>query len=249
MAIRSKDELKIMAESGQITGRVLTEALEQVRPGVSTLELDQYAERRIRELGAEPGFKKVRDYSFTTCINLNEGLVHGLPSKDIVIHEGDLVSVDLGAFYGGFHTDAAWTMAVNGSQTESFLKAGKTALERAIAVCQPGNRVGDISAKIQEVIEKAGYQVIQALVGHGVGRELHEDPQIPCFGAAQTGPRLKLGMTLAIEVLYAEGAPGIVVSDDGWTVQTADGSLSAIFEKTIVIEETGPRVLTPIGWE
>lgn len=254
ITVKSEKELKIMAEGGEITARVIEEVLEKVEPGVSTWELDRFAEKRIRELGGEPGFKKVSGYDFATCININAGLVHGIPSKDKILREGDIVSVDLGVFYKGFHTDAAWTKAVprqglgiGAVEIEKFLDAGKKALERAIGQCREGNYVGDISAAVQETIEGAGFNVIQALVGHGVGRELHEEPQIPCFGEPKTGARLKREMTLAVEILYAMGQPEIEVLGDGWTIVTRDGSLAVIFEETVAVGKKGPRVLTSMG--
>lgn len=280
-----------MAEGGKVTVRVIEETLERTKPGVSTLQLDQFAEKRILELGGEPGFKTVPNYNFATCININEGLVHGIPSEDKVLREGDIVSVDLGVFFKGFHTDAAWTVTAGQldseaarqqeeenpsevatfrsrrrknrslkaatskdakprqlSANEEFLEAGKSALQRATEQCVEGKFVGDISHAIQGTIEGAGFNVIRALVGHGVGRELHEAPQIPCFGEPKTGAGLKRGMTLAIEVLYAMGEPEIEVLEDGWTIRTKDESLSAIFEKTVLVGKEEPKVLTPIGW-
>jgi len=255
-----------MERAGKITAQVIGEVLARAEPGVNTWDLDQFAEKRIRELGGEPGFKKVAGYDFATCININEGLVHGIPTRDLIVKEGDIVSVDAGAFYGGFHTDSAWTKLVKGEnppagplrseaseaglkaksyeEREGFLDVGIRALERAIAQCRVGNFVGDISEAIQSVVEGAGFSVVRDLVGHGVGRELHEDPQIPCFGVGGEGAQLVVGMVLAIEVLYTWGNSGIDAADDGWTVVTKDRSLAAIFEKTVAITETGTRVVT-----
>ncbi|MFW6110041.1 MAG: type I methionyl aminopeptidase [Patescibacteria group bacterium] len=258
--IKSQEELDIMVEGGKITAQVRAELLEQAQPGVSTWELEELAERRIREQGGEPGFKRVEGYSYATCINVNEGLVHGIPSREITLQEGDLVSVDLGTFYKGFHTDAAWT-TISGQQTaigdqsevdqgaaddkKHFLETGQKALKGATQKCVAGNHVGDVSATIQRVIESEGYNVVRDLVGHGVGEELHEDPQIPCFGLQGTGPQLRPGMTLAIEVLYAQGESAIITNrKDGWTICMRDGSLSAIFENTIAVTNSGPRILT-----
>jgi len=240
-----------MVQSGAITAQVLRETLKMAAPGMSTWELDAFATRRICELGGEPGFKKVAGYDFATCININEGLVHGVPSRRKILREGDVVSIDLGTFYRGFHTDAAWTVMVGlgvlDVRVDRFLAAGKKALKNAIARCHEGGYVGDVSHTIQESIEGAGFSVVRALVGHGVGRKLHEPPQIPCFGRARSGSRLVRGMVLAIEVLYARGDSEIEILDDGWTIVTRDGSLAAIFEETVAVGKKEGRVLTPIG--
>ena len=252
-----RKKIEIMEEGGKILARVIKEALARAKPGTSTWELDQFAEERILELGGEPGFKRVPGYCFATCININEDLVHGLPSKSRILREGDIVSIDAGVFYKGFHTDAAWTIAVGQSSSSAlrlrseqaagqFLKTGEGALRKAIEQCREGNFVGDISHAIQRVVEGAGFNVIRTLVGHGVGRELHEPPQIPCFGEPGVGVELKSGMTLAIEVLYAKGNPEVEIVEDGWTVKMKDNSLSAIFENTVAVGKREAQVLTPL---
>ncbi len=256
IVVKTEEDIEKMRAGGKISAQVREEILKKAQPGVTTWELEEYARDRIKELGGEPGFMKVPGYDYATCINLNEGLVHGIPSENVVIKEGDLFTVDLGTFYEGFHTDCAWTKisgqraAVSRQQEEEqkanriFLRAGEEALERATKQCVPGNFVGDISHAIQETIEGSGYTVIRALVGHGVGEDLHEAPQIPCFGEAGKGSMLEEGLVLAIEVLYTRGGPAIETGDDGWTIKTKDDSLSGLFENTIAITEDGPEVLT-----
>lgn len=256
IVIKSREDIEKMREGSKITAQVREEVLRKAVPGVTTWELEGYARERIHALGGEPGFMRVPGYDYATCINLNEGLVHGIPSKDIVIKEGDLFTVDLGVFYEGFHTDCAWSIAVGQRDSQSvgqqekkektkFLEVGELALEKATEQCTPGNFVGDISNAIQKTIEGAGYNVSRALVGHGVGEELHEGPQIPCYGRLGSGSRFSEGMTVAIEVLYMMGEPGIQTADDGWTIKTKDNSLSGLFENTVAITKNGPEVLTP----
>lgn len=256
IVVKTEEDIEKMRVGGKITAQVREEVLKRAKPGITTWELEEYARERIGELGGKPGFMKVPGYNYAACINLNEGLVHGIPSEDVVIKEGDVFTVDLGVFYEGFHTDCAWTIisgqrtAVSQQQEEEqkenrrFLRAGEEALEKATKQCVPGNFVGDISYAIQETIENEGYNVIRALVGHGVGEDLHEAPQIPCFGEAGKGSMLEEGLVLAIEVLYATGGPAIETEADGWTIKTKDGSLSGLFENTIAITKEEPEVLT-----
>lgn len=243
--IKTVDEIQIMTEGGQMAGRVLKEALDLVKPGLTTLELDAYVEKRITSFGARPSFLDFEGYGFATCINVNDGIVHGLPGKYIIAN-GDLVSIDLGVFYKGFHTDISWTViAGKGSpEKEKFLAAGRLALEKSIDQCREGNRVGDISYAMQSVVEKSGYQVVRDLVGHGIGRDLHEEPQVPCYGRAGSGIILTSGLVLAVEVIYTQGSPKLIVLPDGWTMATKDGRLSGLFEQTVAIVGTGPKILT-----
>lgn len=257
IVVKSGKDIEKMREGGKITARVREEVLKAAVPGVKTADLEELAVTRIKELGGEPGFMKVPGYDYAICANLNAGLVHGIPSKDIVIKEGDLFTVDLGTFYKGFHTDAAWSIISNQRSAVSqqqekeqrekkrFLRAGERALAKATERCVPGNFVGDISYAIQETIESSGYAVIRALVGHGVGEELHEGPQIPCFGEPGEGSMLEEGLVLAIEVLYTMGGPAIETEDDGWTIKTKDDSLSGLFENTVAVTKGGPEILTP----
>ena len=243
--LKSPQEIELMAVGGKISAQVLGETLGIIKPGVTTLELDQFAEKRMLELGAKPSFKGFEGYRFSTCININDGIVHGIPGK-YVIQEGDVVSVDLGVIYQGFHTDTSWTvLAGKGSrQNEKFLEAGRRALAKSIKACKLGNRIGDISAVMQTEIEGSGYNVVRDLVGHGVGRELHEEPQVPCYGRAGIGPRLSEGLVIAIEVIYTSGSQKLKVMDDGWTMATKDGSISGLFEQTVAIERGMPKILT-----
>ncbi len=187
----------------------------------------------------------VEGYHWATCLNVNQGVVHGVPT-DYKLKKVDVLSVDIGLFYRGFHTDMAKTIEIEGKARHEFLAAGRRALTKAIEASRPRNRVGHISQAIEESLKKGGFQPIKALVGHGVGRELHEPPQIPCYlkGRVENTERLEPGATLAIEVIYAQGKPGVVVGSDGWTVKTEDGKLAALFEDTVAVTQEGPAVLT-----
>lgn len=260
--IKTPAEIETMRIGGKILSDVLWEVMAAAKPGVSELELDSLAERRIRERGGEPGFMKVPGYHHTVCFCTNEVVVHGIPS-DYRLKAGDVVCIDCGVFYGGFHTDMAETIVVQSAEGEGlpagkagqsvekkkFLDTGKRALEAGIAQATLGNRIGHISRAIQDIVEKdGGYSIIRTLVGHGVGKELHEPPEVPGFldRAVEKTPLLKTGMTLAIEVIYTMGGPEVVYKgNDDWTIISKDGSLSSVFERTIVIAEQGPEILTP----
>lgn len=234
-----------MREGGQVAATVLAQVLAEARVGTTTLELDNLAERLILERGGKPSFKGFEGYPFATCININEGVVHGLPSKDIIIRQGDLVKVDLGVFYQGLHVDTAKTVIDSPSTNlKQFLAVGQRALKKAIDQCRAGNYVGDISFAIQNTVEGAGYCVIRELGGHGVGRKLHESPFIPEYGRLGTGPILREGMTLAIEVIYTKGSGKITLLKDGWTIVTADKSPAGLFEDTVAVTKADPIVLT-----
>lgn len=247
---KSPEEIALMAEGGEKLVRVLRTVLAQVRPGVNTFELNRLAEEEIARLKGECSFKKVPGYHWATCIGLNEGVVHGIPSKDKIIKTGDLVKVDLGIVWKNFHTDMATTVEVGSSKRSSFLQAGKKALAKAIAVSVVGNRVGDISLTIEETITEAGFTPVKVLTGHGIGRILHEDPMIPGVlkGEIKNTPLLETGMTLAIEVIYNEKGAEVVLESDGWTISTKNGRISGLFEKTIAITKNGPLVLTPMDF-
>lgn len=235
ISIKGPAEVRKMREGEKRLTKVLAQVLKAAQPGVSFRELDQLGEVLIKKQGGKPSFKMVPGYRWTTCINVNQGVVHGIPGE-YRLRPGDLVSVDMGMFYEGLHTDEAWTVEI-GTKNKEFLKAGQKALKAAIKAARPGNRVGHISQAIEREIKAAGFKPIRALTGHGVGRKLHEEPQIPCYlpGKIKATPLLKRGMTLAIEVIYAWGKPDLVLQDDGWTVETADGSLAALFEKTVIL--------------
>ncbi len=243
MRLKSHSQIQIMKESGEISSFALSEVLKHVSTGVKLSELDKIAEKAIRSKGATPGFMTVDDYKYTTCINVNDGIVHGIPN-DYKLKKGDLVSIDLGALYKGFHTDLSYTVEVESDVEKQFLEAGVEALRAAIANCKAGNPMGFVSNTIQKMVEKWGYTVSRELVGHGVGFELHEEPLVPGYGKLTAGPKLKEGMTLAIEVIYQKGSPRLKLDDDGWTLKTADGSLSGLFEATVAVTKDGPLILT-----
>jgi len=248
ITIKTDKEIEIMKIGGKITGQALKAALAAAQPGVKLSELEKVASDVIWEEGGEPAFKRVPGYSFTTCINVNEGVVHGIPD-DRKLVEGDLVSVDLGTYYKGFNTDASWTAYVGDFSKapqlqKNILAVGKRALKEAISQAIPGNYIADISIAMQKVLEEGGFSPMDTLVGHGIGRELHEDPQIPCLLIHKKTPKIKIGMTLAIEAIYAQGSSEIEVENDGWTIRTADHSVSGLFEQTVAIGPKGSVVLT-----
>lgn len=253
--IKNEKEIAIMVKAGKILADVLATVIAAAKPGITELELDAMAEKMIRERGGEPGFQKVPGYKHTICAATNDVVVHGIPTT-YVLKEGDVICVDCGVFLEGFHTDMAETVRVTSKKTDkqddinTFLAVGKKALIEAIAAAKPGNRVGHIAKTIQDIVEKeAGYSIIRTLVGHGVGKQLHEEPEVPGFlrGKIEKTPLLKEGMTIAIEVIYAIGGKDVVyANDDGWTIATADGSVSAVFERTVLITKNGSRVLTSV---
>lgn len=253
MKSRNRYELGLMRKSGAILAHALKRALGEIKEGISGLEIDEIAKREIYKLGGDLSYKTVPGYKFATCITVNDEVVHGIP-KERKFLNGDLVSVDLAVLYKGWHTDSAWSILVgsdkdqlvdpeNLKEKKRFLKAGEEALWEGIRQAVPGNRVGDISYAIQSKVEEKGYQIVRSLVGHGVGRSLHEDPEVPGFGRKDTGPLLKSGMTLAIEVIYAKGSSDVILDADGWTFKTADSSWGGLFEMTVVVEKN-PEVLT-----
>lgn len=249
--IKSEAEIGIMKEAGHIAAAILSSTMKMAVAGMTTRELNDYAESQIKAAGATPSFKGYLEYPFATCININEGVVHGFPGK-YRLKRGDLLSVDLGVYYRGFHADTSWTVIIEADQAtrgdrKMFLETGQRSLGQAIDVCRAGNRVGLISQTIQETIEGGGYNVVRDLVGHGVGRELHEEPTVPCFGQKDQGVVIKPGMVLAIEIIYTEGSYHLTTASDGWTIQTADGKLAGLFEHTVAVSPSGPIVLT--AWD
>lgn len=244
--VRNRYELKLIRESGRIASSALKKALEAVKAGVSGLEIDKIAEKEIYRLGGELSYKSVLGYKFATCITINEQVVHGIPT-DRKLVDGDLVSIDLAVEFRGWHTDCAWSVLVGkrkeGGKVE-FLKTGKEALWDGIAQAVVGNKIGDISAAIQSKVEGAGYHVVRALVGHGVGKTLHEKPEIPGYGTAGTGAILKDGISLAIEVIYGKGTSEVVLEQDQWTYSIADKSWGGLFEMTVVVRKDQAEVLT-----
>lgn len=248
--IKTPDQIEKMKIGGKILSDVLWEVVSKIKPGVSEIELDTLAEKLITERGGKPGFKEVEGYNHTICVSTNDVVVHGIPSKRI-LQEGDLIGIDCGVFYGGFHTDMSETIVVGKVKDQTiqrFLSVGKYALEEAIKQAKPGKHIGDISKTIQDIVEVQNhYSVVRSLVGHGVGRDLHEDPEVPGYltGKTHETPLLKEGMVIAIEVIYNMGGPDLTLDNDGWTLRTKDSSLGGLFERTVVITENEPLVLTP----
>jgi len=250
--IKTKKEIEKMKVGGKILAEVIFEVLEMVKPGKTELELEKLAEELIILKGGYPGFKKVEGYKFATCISTNDVIVHGLPGN-YALKEGDVFGVDCGVYYEGFFTDMSESirvksekLKVKSDEIDKFLETGKFALNEAIKKAKAGNRIGHISKTIQDIVEGKGYSVVRELIGHGVGKKLHEEPEVPGFlvGKIENTPLLKEGMTIAIEVIYNMGKFGIRYSDDQWTIKTQDGSLSGLFERTVAITKNGPVVLT-----
>lgn len=247
ITLKSAREIEIMARAGRIVAATLDLMGEQVRPGVSTEELDAAAEEFIRSHpGATPSFKGLYGFPKSLCISINEEIVHGIPSPKRILREGSIVSVDVGVYFEGFHADAASTFPVGkvSPEAERLLRVTVEALAAGIAEARLGNHIGDIGHAVQKVAEAAGFGVVRELVGHGVGQRMHEDPQVPNHGQPRRGPKLQAGMTLAIEPMITQGDYSTRMLDDNWTVVTADGSLAAHFEHTVAITKEGPRILT-----
>jgi methionyl aminopeptidase len=242
---KSADELERMARAGRIVADTLALVGEHARPGVTTGELDELAEEFVTGQGGYPTFKGYRGYPAATCISPNSMIVHGIPGPYELV-DGDVLSVDVGVTLDGFVADSAYTFPIGeiSDEAERLLEAGQAALAAGIEQCRPGNRLSDISHAVQHVTESAGFSVVRSLVGHGVGRSMHEDPQIPNYGQPGRGPVLAEGMTFAIEPMINAGVPDIVVHDDEWSISTADGSFSVHFEHTVAVTATGPRILT-----
>ena len=243
---KSPREIEKMAAAGAIVAGTIAHVGSLLAPGITTDELDAAADSFIRERGGVPTSQGYKGYPKAICISPNDVVVHGIPGA-FEISDGDVVTIDVGVTLDGYIADSAYTFAVGEIDETSrrLLEAGQDALEAGIAEAVVGNRIGDVSHAIQVAVEAAGFSVVRSLVGHGVGRHYHEDPHIPNFGEPRRGPRLSDGMTLAIEPMITAGGPEIEVADDGWTITSADGSLSAHFEHTVAITGDGPRILTP----
>ena len=244
---KSRDEIEKMARAGRVVAETIALVGEHVRPGITTRELDAIAEEFIRSRGAEPTSKGYRGFPAALCVSPNAMVVHGIPGP-YTLASGDVVSVDVGVTLDGFIADSAATFPVGeiSPEAERLLDVCKAALWAGIAEARPGNRVGDISAAVQRVVEEAGFSVVRSLVGHGVGRSYHEDPHIPNFGQPGRGPLLAEGMTLAIEPMITAGGAEVYVHEDGWSISTDDGSLAAHFEHTVALTEDEPLVLTAL---
>ena len=246
IVLKTTRELSLMKEACRISAGALRVAGEAVRPGVSTWEIDQIAYEYIKSQGAEPNFLHLYGFPATACISINDEIIHGIPSKERILKEGDIVSIDLGAKVHGYNGDNAATFACGkiSEQAQRLMDTTKESLYKAIEMAVPGNKIGDIAWAVQDYCEQRGYGVVREYTGHGVGRELHEDPSVPNYGKAGRGVRLLPGMTLAIEPMINEGTAAIRQMSDGWTVKTADGKLSAHFEHTVAITNDGPVILT-----
>lgn len=245
IAIKNSRELSMMREACVISARALKLAGEAVEPGVTTEEIDRIIRRYIESQGATPSFLGYGGYPASACISVNETVIHGIPDKR-VIKAGDIVSVDVGAYFNGYHGDNAATFAAGAisPEAQALLDATRESLYEGIAQAVAGNRIGDIGAAVQRYVEMRGYSVVRQFVGHGVGTNLHEDPSVPNFGTPGRGPRLLPGMTLAIEPMINMGGPEVRILKDGWTTVTTDGKLSAHFEHTVAITKDGPVILT-----
>ena len=244
--IKSDSQISYITKSGQISAYAMKKVLTQIKPGITTLELDKIANDEIKKLGGEISFQTVESYPYTICATVNDDVVHGLPTT-YKLKEGDVVGIDLGAIYKGWHSDMAETVSVGEipQKISNFLKVGKKALNLALKKAIVGNRIGDISFAIQTTVESAGFSIVRELTGHGVGRRLHEDPIIPGIGKFNTGKPIEKGMTIAIEVIYTMGRPEVVYkNDDGWTISTKDNSLAGLFERTVLVTDHQPIVLT-----
>lgn len=250
--IKTLADIKKMQRGGKILAEVIYYVLENARPGVSELELEKLAEELIIKKGGYPGFKKVQGYKFATCISTNDVIVHGIPGN-YRLKEGDVFGVDCGVYLDGFFTDMSETIRVQSSklkvesdEVDKFLETGKRALNEAIKQAKVGNRIGHISKTIQDIVEGSGYSMVRELIGHGVGKQLHEEPEVPGYliRKIEDTPLLREGMTIAIEVIYNMGSKDIKYDKDGWTIKTKDGSLSGLFERTVAIANDGPVILT-----
>jgi methionyl aminopeptidase len=259
--LKTAEEIEVMAKGGEILASVMAEVIKEIKSGMITSEIDQMVESKILARKAKPSFKMVPGYSWATCLTLNDEVVHGIPGNKTV-KKGDILGIDMGVYFGGFHTDMSRTIEIKSSSfakasndkeklkikspNDIFLETGELALKQAIAEVKPGNHVGHISQAIQLIIESAGYSVVRELTGHGIGRKLHEDPMIPSFldREIEKTPLLKAGMVLAIEVIYNQGSPKIALCSDGWTIKTKDDKISALFEDTVAITANGSFVLT-----
>ena len=244
--IKSEHEIEMMREAGKVTGQILRELNEVIKPGISTMDIDQYVERRVKEFGMIASEKGYCGFPGSVCTSVNEVVVHGIPSESCILNEGDIVSVDLVVEYKGYMADACRTYAVGeiSPEAQHLIDTAEAAFFEGMKYAKIGNRLGDISNAIQQKVESEGFGVIREFVGHGIGKDMHEEPQIPNYGKAGKGPRLVKGMTLAIEPMIVEGSYEVDVLLDDWTVVTIDGGLAAHYENTVVISDGEPELLT-----
>ena len=246
VVIKSKHEIELMEEAGKRLSETLMLLRDHIRPGITTYELDKIGQKHIEGMGCIPSFLNYNGYPASICISVNDEVVHGIPTKDKVLHEGDIVSLDAGLIYRGFHADAARTYPVGkiSKEAEQLIAVTKQSFFEGIKYAKEGNHLYDISAAIDDYVSEFGYGIVEDLVGHGIGRSLHEDPQIPNFKQKRKGIKLRAGMTLAIEPMINIGRSDVEWLDDDWTVVTEDGSLSAHYENTVVITNGEPKILT-----
>ncbi len=246
VTIKSKHEIQLMREAGKRLEDVHNQLAEIIKPGISTYEIDQFGEKAIRAYGCIPNFLNYNGYPASICVSVNDEVVHGIPSKKRILQEGDIVSLDAGLIYEGYHSDAARTYGVGeiSEEAKKLIQVTKESFFKGICLAKPGNHLFDISEAIQEHVERNGFSIVRDLVGHGIGTHLHEDSQIPNFKERRRGMKLRPGMTLAIEPMVNAGTFEVEWLDDDWTVVTADGSLAAHYENTIAITEEGYEILT-----
>ena len=246
VVLKTSRKLKAMRDAGRISSRALKLAGEAVEPGVSTLEIDRIVRKYIEEQGATPSFLNYGGFPASACISVNDVVIHGIPRKNQILKQGDIVSIDVGAFYEGFHGDNAWTFPCGevSKEAQALMDVTRESLFEGINAARPGNRLGDIGSAVQRYVEARGYSVVRDFVGHGVGAELHEDPSVPNYGTPGRGVRLLPGMTIAIEPMVNQGVHTVETLSDNWSVVTSDGKLSAHFEHTIAITPDGPVILT-----
>ncbi len=246
--LKSAGEIAKLREANLVVADVLDRLEEAAKPGVSTWELNEIAAQRLRQLRADSAFLNYGHppYPAVLCTSVNEAVVHGVPRKDVILKEGDILSIDFGAFKDGWCGDSARTVPIGqvSKEARALIDATRESLERAIAACVPGNRLGDIGYAVQSHVERLGYSVVKQFVGHGIGRAMHEEPHVPNYGDAGKGRRLSAGLVVAIEPMVNAGGPEVVIEDDGWTAVTKDGSLSAHFEHSVAITDGGPVVLS-----
>ena len=244
--IKTPAEIETMRRASRVVAEVLEQLKPRVKPGVTTEELDKFAEKRVRELGAVPAFLGYRGYPATLCVSINEEIVHGIPSPKRVIREGDIVSLDMGAVVDGFYGDSAVTVAAGeiSVPAKRLMEVTRRSLDQALSVVRAGVRLGDVSHSVEEYAVANGMSVVREFTGHGIGRHLHEEPSIPNYGKPGTGPLLKAGMALAIEPMLCLGSADVVVKNNGWTAVSADGSLAAHYEHTVVVTEDGCDILS-----
>jgi methionyl aminopeptidase len=247
IVLKSPVEIEKMRAAGRIVAETLALLESRIKPGVTTIELDRLAERECRRQGGQPAFKGYGGFPYAICASPNDRIVHGFPDNK-PLQEGDILSIDFGVLYKGFYGDSAMTFAIGelDEETQRLVHATRESLARAIEKSVPDGRLSDVSYAVQSFVEPLGFSVVREFVGHGIGRSLHEAPQIPNYGPAGQGPRLKPGMTLAIEPMINAGLPGVKILEDGWTAVTQDGRRSAHFEHTVAITENGPEILTRI---